>query len=79
MTVYDRQEAVLHGLSYNHLFKLLIDKKMSQSYICKAAGIAPNTLTKMRKDEKVTLSVLGRICKVLDCDFGDVVGYIDEM
>lgn len=66
------------AVSYNRLWKLLIDKKMSQSDMRKAAQIAPNTLTRMRKDEEVTLTVLSRICKVLDCDFGDIVEYIKD-
>ena len=56
----------------------MIDKKMSQADMRKAAEIAPNTLTRMRKDEEVTLAVLSRICKSLKCDFGDIVEYIDE-
>lgn len=44
----------------------------------KAADIAPNTLTRMRKDKEVTLTVLSRICNVLDCDFGDIVEYIKD-
>lgn len=63
------------AVSYNRLWKLLIDKKMSQADMRRAAGIAPNTLTRMKKDEEVTLEVLGRICKALDCDFGDIVEY----
>ena len=39
----------------------------------KEAGIAPNTMTKMRRDEAVNLAILGRICDVLDCDFGDIM------
>ena len=50
------------AVSYNRLWKLLIDKKMSQADMRKAAEIAPNTLTRMRKDEEVTLAVLSRIC-----------------
>lgn len=42
----------------------------------KAAQIAPNTLIRMRKDEEVTLTVLGRICKVLECDFEDDITLI---
>ena len=53
--------------------KLLIDKKMSQSELRKEAGIAPNTMTKMRRDEAVNLAILGRICDVLHCDFGDIM------
>lgn len=44
----------------------------------KEANIATNTLTWMRKDEEVTITVLSRICKVLDCDFGDIVEYIKD-
>ena len=66
------------AVSYNRLWKLLIDKKMSKAEMRKAADIAPNTLTRMRKNEEVTLTVLSRICSVLDCDFGDIVEYINE-
>ena len=61
------------SVSYNRLWKLLIDKKMSQSELRKEAGIAPNTMTKLRRDEAVNLAILGRICDVLDCDFGDIM------
>lgn len=66
------------ALSYNKMWKLLIDKKMSQSELRKAADIAPNTMTKLRRDEAVNLAILGRICEVLDCDFGDIMEYIKE-
>ena len=66
------------AVSYNRIWKLLIDKKMSQAEMRKAADIAHNTLTRMRKNEEVTLTVLSRICSVLDCDFGDIVEYINE-
>ncbi len=66
------------ALSYNKMWKLLIDKKMSQSELRKAADIAPNTMTKLRRDEAVNLAILGRICNVLDCDFGDIIEYVKE-
>lgn len=50
------------SISYNKLWKLLVDKKMSKADLRKAAGIAPNTMTRLRRDEEVTLSVLNRIC-----------------
>ena len=50
------------AISYNNLWKLLVDKKMSKADLRKAAGIAPNTMTRLRRDEEVTLSVLNRIC-----------------
>ncbi len=66
------------AISYNKLWKLLIDKKMTAADLRKQADIAPNTLTRMKKDQTVTMQVLERICNVLDTDFGDVVEYIQD-
>ena len=44
----------------------------------KVVDIAPNTMTKMRKEQDVSLAVLGRICECLQCDFGDIAEYIPE-
>ena len=66
------------AISYNKLWKLLIDKKMSQAELRKAANIAPNTMTKLRRDEPVNLAILGRACAVLGCDIGDVMEFIPE-
>lgn len=66
------------ALSYNRLWKLLVDKKMSKADLRKVADIAPNTMTKLRRDEAVNLAILGRICQALDCNFGDIIEYIRE-
>ena len=66
------------AVSYNKLWKLLIDKKMSKADLRKAADIAPNTMTKLRRDEPVTLAVLGKICNVLECDYGDIMTYVPD-
>ena len=66
------------ALSYNRMWKLLVDKKMSKADLRKAADIAPNTMTKLRRDETVNLAILGRICETLDCDFGDIMVYVKE-
>lgn len=66
------------AISYNRLWKLLVDKKMSKSDLRKAVEMSPQTLTKMRRDEPVTLSTLERICRVLNSDFGDIVQYISD-
>jgi len=63
------------AVSYNRLWKLLVDRKMSKADLRKQAAIAPNTMTKLRRDEEVTLGVLGKICKTLDVDYGDIMGY----
>ena len=63
------------SISYNRLWKLLIDKNMSVAEMRRAAEIAPNTVTRMKKDQEVTMTVLERICEALDADFGDIVEY----
>ena len=65
-------------ISYNKLWKLLVDKKMSKADLRKAAGIAPNTMTRLRRDQEVTLSVLYKICKTLEVDIGDVMEFLPE-
>ena len=66
------------AISYNKLWKLLVDKKKSKADLRKAAGIAPNTMTRLRRDEEVTLSVLNRICVVLDVNIGDVMEFTND-
>lgn len=66
------------ALSYNRMWKLLIDKKMSKADLRKTADISPNTMTKLRRDEAVNIAILGRVCQVLNCDFGDIMEYIIE-
>ena len=66
------------AISYNKLWKLLVDKKMSKADLRKAAGLAPNTMTKLRRDEPVALIILEKICCTLDSDFGDIIEYVRE-
>ena len=66
------------AISYNKLWKLLIDKKMSKADLRKAAGIAPNTMTRLRRDEEVTLSVLNKICTTLEVDIGDIMEFLPD-
>lgn len=66
------------AVSYNRLWKLLVDRKMSKADLRKRAEIAPNTMTKLRRDEEVTLGVLGKICRTLDVDYGDIMEYVKE-
>ena len=66
------------AISYNKLWKLLVDKKMSKADLRKAAGIAPNTMTRLRRDEEVTLTVLHKICATLNVDIGDIMEFLPE-
>ena len=66
------------AVSYKRLWKLLVDKEMSKSDLRKKAEIAPNTMTKLRRDEEVSLTILSKICKTLNADFGDIVEYVPD-
>ena len=66
------------GVSYNKLFKLMIDKKMRKGELCKAADISNGALLKLSKDENVYVDILTRICRALDCDYGDIMEYVPE-
>lgn len=66
------------AISYNKLWKLLVDKKMSKADLRKAAGIAPNTMTRLRRDEEVTLTVLDKICSTLEVNIGDIMEFLPE-
>ena len=65
-------------VSYKKLWKLLIDKDMMKKDLQSKAGISWATLTKMSKGETVSTEVLMKVCKVLQCDVGDIMEFIDD-
>ena len=66
------------AISYKKLWKLLIDKDMTAVELREKTGIAPNTMTKLRRNEEVTLTVLSRICATLEADIGDIMEFLPE-
>ena len=60
-------------VSYNKLFKLLIDKDLKRSELRKNIGISPNTMTKISNNEYVSMEVLIKICQELECDIGEIM------
>lgn len=63
-------------MSYNKLWKLLIDKGMKKSDLRKNAGISSSSLAKLTKGENVTTEVLVKICNELNCDVADIMEFI---
>jgi DNA-binding Xre family transcriptional regulator len=61
------------GVSYNKLWKMLIDKKMTKQKLRQITGISPSVIAKMGKGQSVTTDILLRICVTLDCDFADIM------
>ena len=61
------------SISYDKLWKLLIDKKMNRTELKEAAGISFNVLAKLGKQETVSMESLLKICNALDCDIADIM------
>ncbi|MCR5235919.1 MAG: helix-turn-helix transcriptional regulator [Lachnospiraceae bacterium] len=65
-------------VSYNKLWKLLIDKNMKKMDLLEAVEMSPNTLAKLGRNEDVSMDVLKRICTYFKCDVGDIMELIPE-
>lgn len=65
-------------VSYKPLYRLLVERDMSKADLMKAANISPNTMTKIRRNEEVSMAILNRICNVLGVSYGDIVEYIPK-
>ena len=63
-------------VSYKKLWKLLIDKDMKKKDLQASAGISWTSVTKMSKGEPVSMEVLMKVCKALNCDVGDIIELI---
>ena len=66
------------SISYNGLWKLLIDKNLKKVDLIERLEISSSTIATMTKNEAVSLRVLEKICRELDCDFGDIIHYVKE-
>jgi len=71
-------ERVKLTISYNKLWKMMIDHKMNKTQLRKEAGLSTNVIAKLSKNESVSMDSLLRICKALHCDVGDIVEVTDE-
>ena len=69
---------IILTISYNKLWELLIDKKLSKVDLRKNADIAPNTMTKLRGDEPVSMLMLLKIAEYLYCDISDMCEFVKE-
>lgn len=63
------------SVSYNGLWKLLIDKNLKKTDLIEEIGISSSTLAKMGRGDEVSLSVLSKICNKYDCDCGDLISF----
>ena len=63
------------AISYNGLWKLLIDKNLKKTDLIDGIGISSSTLAKMGRGEEVSLSVLTKICVKYGCNYGDLISF----
>jgi len=66
------------AVKYNKLFKLMIDKKMSNAELVQKAGFSANIMTRLKKDEYVSMESIEKICSALECNVDDVLEFTDE-
>ena len=62
------------AVCYNNLWKLLIDRNMNKTDLKEAAGISFNVMARMGKNETISFDSIEKICMVLDCNIGDIIG-----
>ena len=65
-------------ISYNKLWKLLIDKNMNKQALREASGISSASIAKLGKGDNITTEVLLRICEALDCDISDIMEVVKD-
>lgn len=66
-------------ISYNNLWKALINEGVKKDKLCQKTGISSSTLAKMSRNEPVSLSIILKICETLDCSIKDVVAINKKM
>jgi|LSQX01.2.fsa_nt_gb putative transcriptional regulator len=66
------------NVSYNKLWKLMIDKNMNKTQLKNEAHLSTNVIAKLGKNETVSINTLSKICEVLQCNIGDIVDFVSN-
>ena len=66
------------AVQYNKLFKMMIDRKMTNNQLAKQAGISLNIITRMKRDEYIAMQTIEKICIVLDSGVDDILEFIPK-
>ena len=66
------------SVQYNKLFKLLIDRKMTNNQLAKQAGISLNIITRLKRDEYIAMQTIEKICVALNCRVDDILEFINN-
>ena len=66
------------AISYNRLWKLLIDRKLKKKHLVELAGVSWSTIVKMGRDEHVSTDILAKICTALNCEVHEIMTIVPE-
>ena len=66
------------AVQYNKLFKMMIDRKMTNNQLAKQAGTSLNIITRLKRDEYIAMQTIEKICIALDCSVDDILEFIPE-
>ena len=64
------------AVQYNKLFKMMIDRKMTNNQLAKQAGVSLNIITRLKRDEYIAMQTIEKICIALDCSVDDILEFI---
>ena len=66
------------SISYKKLWHILLDKDLKKKDLAKIAGVSTYTINKLNRNENVTVEVLAKICRALDCTMDDILEVLDD-
>ncbi len=66
------------GVSYDRLFHMMIDRKITNAQLMNMCGFSANIITRLKKDEYISLESVEKICRTLDCGVDDILSFIPE-
>ena len=66
------------AVSYKKLFKMLIDRNMKKKTLCEKAKVSQGTISRMAKDEPVSMEIVAKICLALDCTLDDIMEILPD-
>lgn len=66
------------GINYDKLFHMLIDRKITNVQLKDMAGVSANIITRLKRDEYISIESIEKICKALQCGVDDILEFVDE-
>ncbi len=66
------------GVSYDKLFHMMIDRKITNAQLMKMCGFSANIITRLKRNEYISMESLGKLCKVLDCKVDDILVFEND-